>query len=133
MNEEGSTEHLFLPPHQRCASHTINLIATKDAETALTTVSYKKIFRATFSKCQALWNKQNTSTQAADQIKESFGVYLSTPGVTRWNSTFDSVRQLTKILDGADGLNKLNKCCDGIAVSKFNKQDYIFLKEYVEV
>lgn len=39
---------------------------------------YKPISRRVFSKCQAIFNKQNQSSYAADLIKESLGKYLKT-------------------------------------------------------
>ncbi|GAB1859770.1 hypothetical protein CAJAP_00849 [Camponotus japonicus] len=49
--ENAGLEDLILPPHQRCASHTLNLIADKDSEKALhSDVQYKKIYRTTFAK-----------------------------------------------------------------------------------
>jgi len=39
-------------------------------------LNYRKQSRLTFSKCQALWNKQNRSSQMADVIKTNLGVYL---------------------------------------------------------
>jgi len=86
--EEGENieveSSLILPPHHRCVSHTLNLIAIKDSEKALgSDVIYKKIYRMTFAKVIKLWNKQNQSTQVGDKIKEICGVYLKTPVVTR--------------------------------------------------
>lgn len=82
--ENAGLEDLILPPHQRCASHILNLIAAKDSEKALhSDVQYKKIYRTTFAKLTKLWNKQNQSTQVADKIKEMCGIYLKTPVITR--------------------------------------------------
>lgn len=75
---------IILPSHHRCVSHSLNLVAVKDAEKAVDSdVLYKKIYRSTFAKLTKLWNKQNQSTQTADKIKEICGVYLKTPVITR--------------------------------------------------
>lgn len=67
---------LILPPHQRCAAHTLNLIATVDIFAAENDGTYKRISRRVFGKCQSLFNKQNQSTQSADQVKDILGRYL---------------------------------------------------------
>jgi len=84
-DEKGSdTEDITLPPHHRCVSHTLNLIAAKDSERALENdPTYKKKYRIIFAKLSKLWNKQNQSTQVADKIKDICGVYLKTPVITR--------------------------------------------------
>lgn len=76
-------DSIILPPHHRCVSYTLNLVAVKDSEKALDDVSYKKQYRMTFAKLTKLWNKQNQSTQVVDKIKEVCGVYLKTPVITR--------------------------------------------------
>jgi len=85
MGDAENTENFIsFPPHHRCVSHTLNLIAVKDTETALENdLQYKKIYRTTFAKLTKLWNKQNQSTQVADRIKEACDVYLKTPVITR--------------------------------------------------
>lgn len=77
-------DSLTLPPHQRCAAHTLNLIATVDILAAENEGVYKKISRRVFGKCQSLFNKQNQSSQSADQIKAILGRYLLTPNATRY-------------------------------------------------
>jgi len=74
--------NLTLPQHQRCAAHTLNLIATVDIEDAEKNNTYKLISRRVFGKCQALFNKQNQSSQCADQMKNVLGRYLITPNAT---------------------------------------------------
>lgn len=70
-------EDYSLPPHQRCACHSLNLVATRDIESALTqSEAFKIVSRSTTGKCQALWNKQHRSTQASD-IKDKLGCQLS--------------------------------------------------------
>lgn len=82
-NNISTDDFVTLPPHHRCVSHTLNLVAVKDSEKALDDASYKKQYRITFAKLSKLWNKQNQSTQVADKIKEMCGVYLKTPVITR--------------------------------------------------
>lgn len=83
IEDTDSENLLILPPHHRCVSHTLNLIAVKDSEKASDSVLYKKLYRLTLAKLNKLWNKQNQSTQIADKIKELCGVYLKTPVITR--------------------------------------------------
>jgi len=77
------TFNFSLPPHQRCAAYTLNLIATGDILEAEKDATYKTISRRVFSKCQSIFNKQNQSTLCADKIKEILGRYLITPNATR--------------------------------------------------
>lgn len=91
-NFDDSSE-IKLPKHQRCATHTsvkfnvhtrtLNLIATVDIQEAEKDGTYKVNSRRIFTKCQAIFNKQNQSSQCADKIKESLGRYLITPNATR--------------------------------------------------
>lgn len=54
----GSDETMSLPPHQRCASHTLNLISKNDLEKWLTSNNdCKAVYRSALAKCTALWTK----------------------------------------------------------------------------
>ncbi|GBP58908.1 hypothetical protein EVAR_46969_1 [Eumeta japonica] len=47
----------LLPGHERCAAHTLHLIASTDLKQAITkNIFYKKLHDTSLSKCQALWN-----------------------------------------------------------------------------
>lgn len=65
-------------------------------------------FTKTAGKAQGLWNCQNRRTVAANQIKEAIGKKLQTPGVTRWNSYYDSCAALLEVLEDRDMMEKLN-------------------------
>lgn len=60
--------------------------------------AYKKQSRSTFAKSTALWDKQGRSTRSADLVKRNLGVYLITPNETRWNSLYDAVVLLNKLI-----------------------------------
>lgn len=62
-----------LPPHQRCAAHTLNLVASVDAQRADHDKDYRTLSQSVFGKCQSLWAKQNQSTLAADEIHDLCG------------------------------------------------------------
>ncbi|XP_067210351.1 zinc finger BED domain-containing protein 4-like isoform X2 [Linepithema humile] len=130
--EDMDTESLLiLPPHHRCVSHTLNLVAVKDSEKAIdSNVLYKKLYRLTFAKLTKLWNKQNQSTQVADKIKEICGVYLKTPVITRWNSTFDSILQLVTLLKNDS--EKINKCLDYCNLQRLTENEIKFIEEYCQ-
>ncbi len=51
-------------------------------------------------KANDLWKKQRASTNAVDIIKKKMGRRLVTPGQTRWNSKYDALVCLTKLMEG---------------------------------
>lgn len=105
-------ESLELPSHQRCAAHSLNLVSTTDAAAAEKDYQYKKLSRASFAKCQALWNKTGRAVQAKEIIDEESPLQIKRPCSTRWNSVFDSVQRLNKINKVAvAGPQTLNNIC----------------------
>ena len=68
---------VFLPKHMRCASHTLNLVATTDAGKTLNKCTIcKKYYRSAFAKAQEMWNIQPRSSKASDAIKNNIGFLL---------------------------------------------------------
>ncbi|XP_025192843.1 uncharacterized protein LOC112592896 [Melanaphis sacchari] len=117
-----------LPKHQRCAAHTLNLIATVDILEAEKDGSYKVLSRRVFAKCQSVFNKQNQSTQCADKIKEILGRYLITPNATRWNSFYDAIKYIV------DHIDKMDTIFSAFQLTPFSGQrESSFLIEYCKV
>ena len=65
-NSRGT--NIQLPPHQRCAYYSLNLIATKDAQNAELNSQFKKLYRLSSAKATAIWNKSSRSVQTAEVI-----------------------------------------------------------------
>lgn len=130
--EENDQEALYhLPRHFRCASHTLNLIVTKDAEEALKVASYKRVSRSTFAKLQALWNKQERSSTFADLVKEKLGIYFIVPNVTRWNSTFQAMDRCKRFV--CEQRNSFNRLLSELNLEHLPNPEVQFLNEYCSV
>ena len=81
-----------------CACHLLNLVSAVDAAKATANDTDIKVYRSTFSKCHALWNKCGKSTIAAEAVEDSFSIQLLRPNATQWNSLFMIVERLLRIM-----------------------------------
>lgn len=120
---------ITLPHHETCCSHTLNLLATVDAD-KVSNSTYKRLYRAALGKCTAIWNAVHRSSKAADAVKQVTEKVIITPGATRWNSQYDAMRRLLQV-----GVNlvKLNELCQAVHTPEFTKAEYECLNEYVSV
>ncbi|KAK0143022.1 hypothetical protein N1851_018863 [Merluccius polli] len=118
-----------LPPHYRCASHTINLISTSDVDKHLNSYAdIKTVYRSSIAKCTALWTKASRSTLASEQVEEVSRRKLMVPTSTRWNSLYEAISRIITI-----PLNELNPLCVKLGIKFLNEREYQFLKEYCTV
>ncbi|EFN74390.1 hypothetical protein EAG_08651, partial [Camponotus floridanus] len=99
----------LLPPHQRCASHTLHLVATTDILNGINShENMKLLYNDVIKKCTSLWNLTR-SPKKYEIIVETLGEALKRPVATRWNSLFDCFKQLLKFLE------EYVKCTEPIA------------------
>ncbi|CAK6983563.1 uncharacterized protein LOC120924995 [Scomber scombrus] len=65
--EAAAAANATLPPHQRCASHTLNLISCTDVDKwLLSKPQIKAVYRSATTKCTGLLNKASQSIVAAE-------------------------------------------------------------------
>ncbi|KAG5277557.1 hypothetical protein AALO_G00118970 [Alosa alosa] len=118
-----------LPPHYRCASHTINLVSTSDVDKHLNSCAdTKAVYRSSISKCTALWTKASRSTLASEQVEEVSRRKLKVPTSTRWNSLCEAISRIITI-----PMNELNPLCVKLGIKCLNEREYLFLQEYCTV
>lgn len=118
-----------LPPHYRCASHTINLISTSDVDKHLNSCAdTKAVYRSSIAKCSALWTKASRSTLASEQVEEVSRRKLMVPTSTRWNSLYEAISRIITI-----PMNELNPLCIKLGIKCLNEREFLFLQEYCTV
>ncbi|KAL7634771.1 UNVERIFIED_CONTAM: hypothetical protein RMT77_015148 [Armadillidium vulgare] len=133
-NELEEHDDPGLPKHRRCISHTLNILAASDvSKVPQWSSSAKDPFNKTLAKAQALWNAQNRKTTTAVRIEEELGTKLTTPSATRWNSLYDSMKNLLKNLE--THMTQINNIFmeQEHSLPVFNITDKEVITEYVEI
>ncbi|QQP56940.1 Uncharacterized protein FKW44_001779 [Caligus rogercresseyi] len=121
--------NILLPPHYRCASHTLNIISSTDIEKFLTSrTETKLLYRGSISKCSALWNKCSRSSLASECLEELNLRKLLVPTNTRWNSFYEGIKRITEI-PKAQRKSLFLK----LGIKCLSEREYDFLVEYTRV
>lgn len=111
--------------HLRCASHTLNLIATTDLLRAIKhSRQLKKTHFNVLEKCTSLW-KSLRSPKTNEILRTYLGIALKKPIVTRWNSFHDAIIQLLQVKE------KLLSNPDIILGNPLQDTDFEYFEEYV--
>ncbi|CAD6228538.1 GSCOCG00012062001-RA-CDS, partial [Cotesia congregata] len=80
-----------LPAHVRCASHTLNLVATTDAMACIkSSKSLVAGYMRMIDRCTSLW-KMLSAPKSNENVKVILGKSLKKPVPTRWNSLYDAL------------------------------------------
>ncbi|XP_040191844.1 uncharacterized protein LOC120924995 [Rana temporaria] len=117
---------ITLPPHKRCASHTLNLISCTDVDKWLLSKSATKaVYRSATAKCTALWNKTSRSALATETVDELVSKKLLVPCTTRWNSFYDALARICEI-----SMVDLNTISSKLGLPAITEREQQFLKEY---
>ncbi|XP_043279561.1 uncharacterized protein [Venturia canescens] len=124
--EKLNPDDLVLPQHFRCASHTLSLVATKDAIPAIKASPRLKLaYDEMIEKCNTLW-RLSASPKQSEKLQKHLGQSLRRPIVTRWNSLYDAVQQILNLkekliqIPNESGIRNL-----------FRPTDFRFMEEYI--
>lgn len=128
---EGYSESLeeetnLLTNHIKCASYTLNYIASTDFIQLLNQDrTLKEKHTKVFEKCSSLWRKCNC-LKTSETIVTVLGGVLITPDATRWNSIYDAICCILAHKD------KLPELCTRLALhnSCFSASDIQYMEEY---
>lgn len=127
MDDEAD-DPIVLPAHQRCASHTLNLVGCNGPPSAAgKNVKYRSLMHASNAKLSAIWNKVN-SPKSNEIILSVLDCQVMTPVPTRWNSYYDARRSL--LLHSSD---KINELCVALGLPVFKDVEFAFMKEEMQV
>ncbi|XP_013878674.1 uncharacterized protein LOC106528135 [Austrofundulus limnaeus] len=131
MLDEPGGLGLKLPAHLKCAAHTFNLVASVDAKKALESASFKSAYRKFMSKAQGLWKLQSCGTVAKRKMSDVLKRRLVVPNSNRWNSIYDAVLVLNKLLE--EDRATVHRVMKQLKLQTFTESDVRFLKEYTQV
>ncbi|KAL4084938.1 hypothetical protein QTP88_027804 [Uroleucon formosanum] len=132
-NSAETTEELenspWLPRHLSCA-HTLSLFVATDLIKTIRSPQnsqLNEIHTSVMKKCTLLWNL-SYRPKSAEIILQTLGHQLSRPGDTRWNSLYDSLKQILK--------NKEKNCelfeALGLKNSMLKDSEYIYIDEHLK-
>lgn len=120
----------MLSRHYRCASHTLNLLATVDFAKILDkNKRIKTLHSKVLSKCEMLW-KNLKSPKTREVLSEYLKISLKRPVVTRWNALYDALKQIFELknkLLSSDLEAKVKYFLD------FKEEDFDYIQFYLDV
>ncbi|KAM4717816.1 uncharacterized protein zbedx [Anableps anableps] len=128
---EGEPEQdmlLFLPPVQRCASHTLEQIVTEDFWQAISQGPMCQLHYSSMSKLFSIWNKCHHLQVGMEAAEEIGKMALVVPAVIRWNVEYCAVQKIVSLSE-----RELTELCARLEVTRLQPEEMAFLKEYVTV
>ncbi|XP_077364256.1 uncharacterized protein LOC144008073 isoform X4 [Festucalex cinctus] len=133
LDGEDIDPHITLPPHRRCCTHTMNLMATTDIREVAGWSKGNTPWRQATAKAHYLCNLPDKTPIAASRIKEAIKMKLPTPVALRWDSYFNSVKVLLEVMSLPQQVEAINKIITDMAGVAISDQDIKVLAEYKDV
>ncbi|XP_033827202.1 uncharacterized protein zgc:161969 [Periophthalmus magnuspinnatus] len=119
---------LFLPPVQRCASHTLEHIVTEDFWRAISQGPMCQLHYSAMSKLYSIWSKCHHIQVGMGCAEEISRMALIVPNVIRWNVEYCAIQKIVSLSE-----RELTELCARLEVQRLQPEEMAFLKEYVTV
>ncbi|KAK7940294.1 hypothetical protein WMY93_003620 [Mugilogobius chulae] len=119
---------LFLPPVQRCASHTLEHIVTEDFWRAISQGPMCQLHYSAMSKLYSIWSKCHHLQVGMGCAEEIGKMALVVPSVIRWNVEYCAIQKIVSLSE-----RELTELCARLEVQRLQPEEMAFLKEYVTV
>lgn len=129
-NLENLLETVYLPPQQRCAAHTFNLVATADFKKIIDNSNLKDVHEKAFEKCAKLWIASRRP-KTSEIISKIISKRLIYPTQTRWNSIYDSLERLMIFEEKLNILLERTHTSRKEPIMKLSSFEINYLKEYL--
>lgn len=126
----GTYSLYSLPPHRRCACHTLNLIAKEDIVKG-SGATLLNIKNAVEGKVKKITQIQRRSAKASHRISGELGSLFIQPNATRWNSWFDTLKRIAWFL--TKKRNELRDLFSHFKIPFFRSPEEEYVKEFVKV
>lgn len=128
LDPDAQYTNATLAYHQRCATHTLNLIASSDINICIkNNTALKRLHHPALAKCTLLWNASGRP-KSAETIYSILGFKLSYPCVIRWNSLYDSLCLIIKAKE------KLNSVFESLGSNtQFKSYALEYLSDYIDI
>lgn len=128
LDPDAQYTNATLAYHQRCATHTLNLIASSDINKYIkNNTALKRLHHPALAKCTLLWNASGRP-KSAETIYSILGFKLSYAYVTRWNSLYDSLCLVIKAKE------KLNSVFESLGSNtQFKSYELEYLSDYIDI
>nr|XP_024658474.1 uncharacterized protein LOC112434940 [Maylandia zebra] len=120
--DEADPETIDLTDH--IDYHEASAILDEDSESMNET--YKRLSRASFAKCQAIWNKTHLANEV---VEDKCELQIIRPNATQWNSTYLAIERIIRIID-EKGENAIRSICEEFKVKMLSPAEVAFLREY---
>lgn len=118
---------ILLPKHLKCASHTLNLIASSDAIKIINNnARLKRTHEETIEECKKLWKKLR-SPKNREALNKYLKCALKRPIVTRWNSLYNCLKQILALQNKLTDVDIQHLNFE----VNFKEHHFIYIKDYI--
>ncbi|XP_040568787.1 uncharacterized protein [Lepeophtheirus salmonis] len=122
--QDGSQFNLPIP--QKCAYHTLNMIATDVVNKAALKEPSHSLYKSAMGKCASIWHKKQESATVLKALQDIGTMKMYVPSCDIWISQYTLIAKLMELEK-----EQLNEVCNYFEVPRLQDSEFTFLREYI--